>query len=93
MAAGVVTVAHDSGGPKRDIVETDDAKRTGFLADTTEGYANCIERVLASFFRLPEAPDWTEEMTLVRQRARASVGRFSDEAFTKGWRECMKKCP
>ena len=35
MAAGVVPIAHDSGGPKQDIVVPLDGNRpTGFLATT-----------------------------------------------------------
>lgn len=35
MAAGVVVLAHRSGGPLMDIVTTDEEKRTGFLANDT----------------------------------------------------------
>lgn len=48
MAAGLVVVAHNSGGPKDDIIETKDSSRTGFLASTPEEYADAIEGAFAA---------------------------------------------
>lgn len=85
MAAGLVVVAHDSGGPRMDIVvpaaraapaaagDVDSA--VGFLAATAEEYALCLGRALA----LPE-----QQRSAMRERARAAAGRFSDEAFSLG---------
>jgi alpha-1,2-mannosyltransferase len=39
MAAGVIPVAHNSGGPKSDIIIPE---RTGFLASTAEEYADAL---------------------------------------------------
>jgi len=47
------------------------AGKTGYLAETAEEYAECLSRVLDNY----------GEEIQVRQRARDSVGRFSDEKF------------
>lgn len=50
MAAGLVTVAHRSGGPRADIVSETGASRTGYLAAEPLEYARAILEVIA----LPE---------------------------------------
>lgn len=46
MAAGLIMIAHRSGGPQMDIIEEAEGSRNGFLAlDETE-YANAIAAVL-----------------------------------------------
>ncbi|XP_034033867.1 GDP-Man:Man(3)GlcNAc(2)-PP-Dol alpha-1,2-mannosyltransferase-like [Thalassophryne amazonica] len=72
MAAGKVILAHKSGGPKLDIVVPFEGGQTGFLADDEDGYAEAIERILA----LPPA-----SQLQIRQNARQSVARFSDQEF------------
>ena len=42
MAAGVIPIAHNSAGPRMDIVTTD----TGFLCETAEEYSEAMETVL-----------------------------------------------
>ncbi len=69
-----MTVAHNSGGPKADIVVPFHDAPTGFLAATEEEYAQAFARV----FGLPEA-----ERTPIRAAARASIERFSDEVFVQ----------
>ena len=46
MAAGVVVVAHCSGGPLTDIVDTTEEGRTGYLAASARQYAECMLAVL-----------------------------------------------
>lgn len=47
MAAGLVTVAHNSGGPRDDIIDfSSEDSRTGYLATSPEEYANAIEDAL-----------------------------------------------
>lgn len=72
MAAGKVILAHKSGGPKLDIVVPFEGEQTGFLAYDEDSYAEAIERILA----LP--PD---NRLQIRQNARQSVARFSDQEF------------
>lgn len=89
MAAGLITVAHDSGGPKLDLISpvtmpldestrtatsanaTDAACSTGYLATTASQYAQCIQIALDTY----------KDSLMLRQRARKSSLRFSDEAF------------
>ncbi|KXN82832.1 GDP-Man:Man(3)GlcNAc(2)-PP-Dol alpha-1,2-mannosyltransferase [Leucoagaricus sp. SymC.cos] len=77
MAAGVIPIAHASGGPLKDIVIPFNGKPTGYHAKTTEEFAEALDEVLS----LP-----LEEQLALRQRARTwAVQRFSEEEFQKGW--------
>ncbi|KAF9095236.1 asparagine-linked glycosylation protein [Mortierella sp. AD031] len=80
MAAGLVPVAHNSAGPKMDIVRPYNNEPTGYLATTPQEFADAIERVLSA-----------GESTLdMQRRARDSVQeRFSEEVFGKGFLGCM----
>jgi alpha-1,2-mannosyltransferase len=69
LAAGIIPVAHNSGGPKLDIV----VPGSGFLASTSEQYSDHMIRVFEM------SPEELEEM---RNRGREHVtGTFSDETF------------
>ena len=93
MAAGLVVVAHDSGGPRMDIVvpaaraglaEIGDGISTaavGYLASSVEDYARCLGEVLGMSETRRGA---------MRARARASVSRFSDDAFARGVAAALK---
>lgn len=81
MAAGLVTVAHKSGGPLMDLIVPADAlaeplsisasKSTGYLASTAAEYAACIGAALDTY----------PHSLSLRERARASSLRYSDELF------------
>jgi alpha-1,2-mannosyltransferase len=73
MAAGVIPLVHQSGGPKMDIVVDHDGGPTGFLATTPESYVHAMHQILSLS---------AEEAHLIQKRARYSViHRFSDESF------------
>ncbi|KAG8452792.1 hypothetical protein GDO86_004546 [Hymenochirus boettgeri] len=72
MAAGTIILAHNSGGPKLDIVVPYEGHETGFLADSVNSYASAMDHILSLS---------TEERLLIRQSARHSVARFSDQEF------------
>ncbi|XP_031634121.1 GDP-Man:Man(3)GlcNAc(2)-PP-Dol alpha-1,2-mannosyltransferase [Contarinia nasturtii] len=72
MAAGLITVAHRSGGPLMDIIETSEGSQTGYLATDDQEYANCIANILYNT---------EEENQTIRNAARASSDRFSEEEF------------
>jgi len=74
MAAGAIVLAHDSGGPKLDIVVEHDGKKTGFLASDVESYASCLNTV----FSLDD-----KTLTDNQRNARESVKRFSDAQFSE----------
>jgi alpha-1,2-mannosyltransferase len=83
MAAGVVPVAHNSGGPKQDIVVPFEGQATGFLATQPEEYADCMAKILLH-------PDETEKMQIA---GRKSANRFSDEEFSTQIVDNFKKLP
>ncbi|KAI1199377.1 glycosyltransferase family 4 protein [Nemania serpens] len=80
QAAGLISVVHDSGGPKLDIVTDVDGQPTGFHATTTTEYAEGFEKA----FSLPDP-------LAVRLRARHSAQRFTDEEFAKRWLAELRK--
>ncbi|KAK3321410.1 glycosyltransferase family 4 protein [Cercophora scortea] len=79
QAAGLVSVVHNSGGPKLDIVVDVDGQPTGFHATTTTEFAQAFEEALS----LPNP-------TAVRLRARKSAKRFTEEEFAKRWTAQME---
>eukprot|EP01125_Pyxidicula_operculata_P020886 TRINITY_DN7851_c0_g1_i1.p1 TRINITY_DN7851_c0_g1~~TRINITY_DN7851_c0_g1_i1.p1 ORF type:complete len:474 (+),score=80.95 TRINITY_DN7851_c0_g1_i1:37-1422(+) len=72
MSAGIIPVAHNSGGPKADIVTNYNGGRTGFLAIEIEEYAKAIEYIL----------NHPKEASEIRKNSRESVEKFSDESFS-----------
>lgn len=72
MAAGTIIIAHDSGGPKMDIVVPYQGQNTGFLASDEDTYADAMEKV----FKMS-----VDERRKIREAAKASVVRFSDQEF------------
>ncbi|CDO72210.1 hypothetical protein BN946_scf184970.g62 [Trametes cinnabarina] len=79
MAAGVIPVAHASGGPLLDIIVPLNGEPTGYHATTPETFAEAFRTVLT----LPK-----EAELALRQRARTwAVQKFSAEEFEKGWDE------
>ncbi|KAK0867094.1 asparagine-linked glycosylation protein [Friedmanniomyces endolithicus] len=76
QAAGLISVVNDSGGPKADIVVDIDGKPTGFRATTPEQFAAGFAEALS----LP-----ANEAFAMRQRARKSSWRFSEQVFNDAW--------
>ncbi|KAF0301372.1 GDP-Man:Man(3)GlcNAc(2)-PP-Dol alpha-1,2-mannosyltransferase [Amphibalanus amphitrite] len=73
MAAGVVVVAHCSGGPLTDIVDTTEESRTGYLAASARQYAECMLAVLRAD---------KGYLADLRARARKSCDRFGEKPFS-----------
>ncbi|PGH31510.1 alpha-1,2-mannosyltransferase [[Emmonsia] crescens] len=82
QAAGLISVVHDSGGPRQDIVVDLGEGGTGFRATTEMEFAVAFEAALA----LPE-----EERVAMRLRARESSRRFTGEMFAERWVREMGK--
>jgi alpha-1,2-mannosyltransferase len=80
QAAGLISVVHDSGGPKLDIVVEVDGGATGFHATTVDGFAAAFEKALT----LPDP-------LAVRRRARVSARRFTEEEFARKWLVQMER--
>lgn len=76
MAAGLIVVAHKSGGPQMDIIVQPGV--TGFLADTVEEYAEALYRALTI----------TDDQGM-RQRAQTAAERFSDSVFVESFRNVI----
>lgn len=76
MAAGLVMVAHDSGGPKLDIVTEYNGGRTGFLASDVGSYADVFKTLL----KMPSA-----DKHCIQVNGRLASERFSDEVFSKSF--------
>lgn len=81
MASGAIVLAHDSGGPRMDIVIEWDGKPTGFLASDEKSYASAMETIFAL------SP---EERSVICHNARHSVDRFSEKAFENGFLQCSE---
>ena len=71
LAAGLITVAHDSGGPKIDII---DNGVNGFLATDFVSFAETLEKIV----NLDE-----KQLNEIRIKSRESVDRFSELQFEK----------
>lgn len=70
MAAGLLTLAHNSGGPASDIIRH---RQTGFLASTQEEYVSCIKEMVG----MEE-----EERMKMKRKAREHVSKnFADAEF------------
>ncbi|KAJ6482944.1 mannosyltransferase [Mycena vitilis] len=77
MAAGVIPIAHASGGPLEDIVVPFQGQDTGYHAKTPAEFAS---RIHEAFSLAPE------DDLAIRQRARTSaVQRFSEAEFETAW--------
>jgi len=81
LAAGLAVVAHNSGGPKMDIVVPWEGQETGRLASTEEEYASQLEALLD----MPAA-----DLLQLQRAARASTARFSDEQFTADFLDTVR---
>lgn len=77
MAAGMVLIANNSGGPKLDIVKPG----AGYLARTADEYADCMWEILSA------NPAEVREM---RQTARDLSLRFSDNEFEAQFMSAME---
>jgi len=93
MAAGLVTVAHNSGGPKSDIIvqlrrEGEHGeivtKKTGFLANTAEEYADAMYEALKG-----GSAEERKAVLSIRQNGREQAKKFSDEVFVDSFKDVV----
>lgn len=71
MAANVIVVAHESGGPQIDLIKMG---QTGFLASDIDSYSTVMNEILTMDF---------EKQNEIRQRARANLDRFETSNFER----------
>jgi alpha-1,2-mannosyltransferase len=89
MAAGLVTIAHDSGGPESDIIQSpwnektlDYNNCTGCLASDAEQYAALMSRILQD--------GSSSDMAMkIRENGRKHAEQFSDEVFMNAFKEAL----
>ncbi|KAH7702377.1 glycosyl transferase [Aphelenchoides avenae] len=85
LAAGLIMVAHKSGGPLLDIIGPEgipEDQRCGFLAETAEEYAEAVLWAI-------EQDD--EHWRLIRQNAQDRVERFSEDNFRRAWCDALER--
>uniref|UniRef100_A0A2P2ICP3 GDP-Man:Man(3)GlcNAc(2)-PP-Dol alpha-1,2-mannosyltransferase n=1 Tax=Hirondellea gigas TaxID=1518452 RepID=A0A2P2ICP3_9CRUS len=82
QAAGLITVAHDSGGPKMDIVTPHKGNLTGLLASDLESYAESMYTALTMC---------DEDRETMQQAAVESSLRFTDENFEREFGQCFNE--
>lgn len=82
QASGVIPVAHNSAGPKRDIVVPFDSAPTGCLADTDRDFAEQMKFVLNL--------DASERLAM-QKNMRKSCCRFSAHAFSQDFIAATKR--
>lgn len=70
MAAGVIPVAHRSGGIAKDIIIHEE---NGYLANNLEEYVAILEKLLLEFSQ--------EQLHSIQCNMRKRVVKFSDETF------------
>ncbi|CAL9179747.1 unnamed protein product [Musa hybrid cultivar] len=81
MASGVVPIAHDSAGPKMDIILNEGGRKTGFLASNKEEYTEAILKVI----KMPEA-----ERLAIAAAARKNAQKFSEQKFFEEFKAAVQ---
>lgn len=86
LAAGLLVIAHNSGGPALDIIktQTNSSEQTGYLASTEEEYARCMKSAV-------DLLEKNDECLAIRARGRESTIRFSDEMFVSSFVDHFKE--
>lgn len=73
--------AHNSAGPKMDIVLEENGERTGFLAQTVQEYADAMLKVV----RMEES-----ERLKMAAAARSRAQRFSEQRFYDDFKAAVR---
>ncbi|KAK6141981.1 hypothetical protein DH2020_020746 [Rehmannia glutinosa] len=81
MASGAIPIAHNSAGPKMDIVLHEDGKQTGFLAQNVQEYADAILTII----RMP-----VSERLEMAAAARKRASHFSEQRFYEDFKAAIR---
>ncbi len=81
MAAGTITLAHNSGGPKLDIVTDFHDAKTGFLADSVDTFSAAMKQI----FEMS-----TGDRDILVRNARQSTSRFSENTFKQHFLQAIE---
>lgn len=79
LAAGLIPVVHNSGGPRDDIVVPLQGKEIGYKCEDEGDYATAFQKVLVDLS--------ADERHQIRLRCRESSMRFTGEVFEHEWNE------
>lgn len=82
MAAGLITIAHRSGGPLSDIIKDDNQR--GYLCKTPKEFAEAMYFALSGY-------DNTKHRKLRSVARQAAQREFSDEAFMSNFESNFRK--
>lgn len=83
MVSGVIAVAHNSGGPKSDIILNDDE---GYLCTSVEEYADAIEKIIS----MPES----SRKSIMQAARESATSKFDSKIFDKKITElALTYCP
>ncbi len=82
MAAGLVMLAHNSAGPKMDIVVPYRGEKTGFLAETEDQYCDSLYAI----YKMD-----VKKRTSIREAAKEHVKKFSQEKFNSDFLEVFNE--
>jgi alpha-1,2-mannosyltransferase len=80
MAAGLLVIAHNSGGPKQDILVPFKGKQIGYLAKSDTEFAFAMNEALSL------SPS---ESRMMRALARQASMKFSDQAFMTSFKKII----
>lgn len=83
-ASGLITIAHNSGGPKEDIVVSQGNEVVGYLSNSPQEYAEYIEQII----KLSK-----DERLNIQMNSRNAAQRFSDSHFDDELRKCLFTIP
>ena len=78
MASGIITIAHNSGGPRADIIK----KEIGYLCSSASEYSQTILKIIAM----------NENDKMAKLSRENVIKRFSGDIFAKQFSENLKNC-
>uniref|UniRef100_A0A0R3RPA3 GDP-Man:Man(3)GlcNAc(2)-PP-Dol alpha-1,2-mannosyltransferase n=1 Tax=Elaeophora elaphi TaxID=1147741 RepID=A0A0R3RPA3_9BILA len=85
IAAGQIMIAHNSGGPKLDILNANaigNKTLPGLLASSVHDFVDCALEIIQMNL---------EQRNSIRDAARCSVNRFTEKNFEKGWNSAIER--
>jgi alpha-1,2-mannosyltransferase len=84
LAAGLLVIAHNSGGPALDIINPHEDQQTGYLASNEEEYSLTMKAAI-------DVLEENDRCAEIRARGRQSTHRFSDEKFISSLTDHLKE--
>lgn len=89
MAAGLVTIAHESGGPESDIIQSPWNEKTLDYSNCTGCLASNIEQYAALMTRIIEDGSSSDLAMKIRENGRKHAEQFSDEVFMNAFKGAL----